>query len=113
MSIVRRGTLTSLLCVLCVLSGPISLSAQNVSPSQPARREPPSTLRAPTRLDIVRGEYGRYRANNDLLHYELEVRVDPAKKAIGGTSLMMADHEYRVPAHLDISALCPLCPRWP
>ena len=84
MSIVRRGTLTSLLCVLCVLSGPISLSAQNVSPSQPARREPPSTLRAPTRLDILRGEYGRYRANNDLLYYELDVRVDPDKKAISG-----------------------------
>jgi aminopeptidase N len=38
----------------------------------------------PTRADILRGEYGRYRANNDLLFYHLDVRVDPASKSIGG-----------------------------
>jgi len=80
----RFRTLTNLLCVLCVLCGPLELSAQDASPSLPARREPPSTLRAPTRLDVLRGEYGRYRANNDLLHYELDVRVDPDKKTVGG-----------------------------
>ena len=41
-------------------------------------------MRAPTRADILRGEYGRYRANNDLLYYELDVRVDPDKKSIAG-----------------------------
>lgn len=70
--------------VATVLCSPGWASAQNASPSQPARREPPSTLRAPSRLDVLRGEYGRYRANNDLLHYELDVRVDPEKKAISG-----------------------------
>ena len=35
-------------------------------------------------LDILRGEYGRYRANNDLLHYDLDIRVDPEKKFISG-----------------------------
>ena len=74
----RISTLITLLCVLGVLCGPIELSAQT------PRREPPSTLRAPSRLDILRGEYGRYRANNDLLHYELDVRVDPEKKSITG-----------------------------
>jgi aminopeptidase N len=39
---------------------------------------------APTRADILRGEYGRYRANNDLLFYHLDVRVDPEKKTIAG-----------------------------
>jgi len=39
---------------------------------------------APTRADILRGEYGPYRANNDLLFYHLDVRVDPEKKFIGG-----------------------------
>jgi aminopeptidase N len=39
---------------------------------------------APTRADILRGEYGRYRANNDLLFYHLDVRVDPDKKIISG-----------------------------
>jgi aminopeptidase N len=52
--------------------------------AQTPQRPPPSTLRAPTRADILRGEYGRYRANNDLLYYELDVRVDPDKKTIAG-----------------------------
>jgi aminopeptidase N len=52
---------------------------------QPAPRpQPPSTLRAPTRADILRGEYGRYRANNDLLYYDLDIRVNPEKKWISG-----------------------------
>ena len=38
----------------------------------------------PTRADILRGEYGPYRANNDLLYYHLDVRVDPEKKFISG-----------------------------
>ena len=51
--------------------------------SQPA---PPAPLRPPTRADILRGEYGRYRANNDLLFYHLNVRVDPEKKTISGSN---------------------------
>ena len=51
---------------------------------QAPRTPPPTTLRAPTRAEILRGEYGRYRANNDLLHYDLDVRVDPEKKWISG-----------------------------
>jgi aminopeptidase N len=34
--------------------------------------------------DILKGEYGRYRANNDLLFYHLDIRVDPEKKFISG-----------------------------
>ena len=37
-----------------------------------------------TRADVLRGEYGRYRANNDLLSYHLDIRVDPAAKSISG-----------------------------
>src|SRR5260221_13871230 len=37
-----------------------------------------------TRAEVLRGEYGRYRANNDLLSYDLDIRVDPAKKSIRG-----------------------------
>jgi len=43
-----------------------------------------ATLHAQTRADILRGEYGRYRANNDLLFYHLDVRVDPEKKFLSG-----------------------------
>ncbi len=38
----------------------------------------------PSRADILRGEYGPYRANNDLLSYHLDIRVDPDKKFISG-----------------------------
>jgi aminopeptidase N len=44
----------------------------------------PQTAKAPTHADILRGEYGRYRANNDLLFYHLDIRVDPAKKFVSG-----------------------------
>ena len=40
--------------------------------------------RSPSRADILRGEYGRYRANNDLLSYHLDIRVDPEKKFLSG-----------------------------
>ncbi len=64
---------------LALLCGTSTSSGQ-----QPARSEPPSTLRAPSRAELLRGEYGRYRANNDLLHYDLDVRIDPEKKWISG-----------------------------
>jgi aminopeptidase N len=51
---------------------------------QPAANAPPAPDRPPTRADILRGEYGRYRANNDLLSYHLDVRIDPAAKTIAG-----------------------------
>jgi aminopeptidase N len=56
-------------------------------------QEPAHT--APTRADALRGEYGRYRANNDLLFYHLDVRVDPVAKTISGKNTirfrMLAD----------------------
>src|SRR5215471_9423995 len=45
---------------------------------------PPAPDRPPTPADILRGQYGRYRANNDLLSYHLDVRIDPAAKTITG-----------------------------
>jgi aminopeptidase N len=38
----------------------------------------------PTRANLLRGEYGPHRANNDLLYYHLDVRVDPERKMISG-----------------------------
>jgi len=42
------------------------------------------TSKPATHADILRGEYGRYRANNDLLFYHLDIRVDPEKKFVSG-----------------------------
>jgi aminopeptidase N len=38
----------------------------------------------PTKADILRGAYGPYRANNHLLFYHLDVRVDPDRKFLSG-----------------------------
>jgi aminopeptidase N len=43
-----------------------------------------SLARAATRNDLLRGGYGPYRANNDLLFYHLDVRVDPENKFLQG-----------------------------
>src|ERR1700723_2954850 len=52
------------------------------TPPLPAQAPPAPA--APTHADILRGEYGPYRANNDLLFYHLDIRVDPEKKFISG-----------------------------
>jgi len=72
--------LTILPVLTCCLVG----SSLQASAQQTSKPEPPTTLRAPSRAELLRGEYGRYRANNDLLHYDLDVRIDPDKKWIGG-----------------------------
>src|ERR1041385_6790831 len=50
-----------------------------LSPRQTTAEKP-----QPTHEQRLRGEYGRYRANNDLLYYQLDIRVDPDKKTISG-----------------------------
>jgi aminopeptidase N len=74
-----RPRLLASLSILFITAAP--LAAEQAKPTPPP---PPSTLRAPTRIDILRGEYGRYRANNDLLYYDLDIRVNPEKKFISG-----------------------------
>ena len=77
MIVTMRITITA---GLCLLSAAAVFAQQAAAP----RPQPPSTLRAPTRAETLRGEYGRYRANNDLVYYDLDVRVDPEKKWISG-----------------------------
>ena len=48
-------------------------------PHQPEPPPPPVT-----RASILRGAYGPYRANNDLLSYHLDIRVDPDKQTVAG-----------------------------
>jgi aminopeptidase N len=38
----------------------------------------------PTRAEMLRGAYGPYRANNKLIYYHLDIRVDPEKQTISG-----------------------------
>jgi aminopeptidase N len=66
-------------------------SAQSASGGTPVQAAQKQQIRPqdaaspiPTRAEMLRGAYGPYRANNDLLYYHLDVRVDPAGKSIGG-----------------------------
>jgi aminopeptidase N len=58
------------------------LCAIAVLPAQTPQPKPP------THDDLLRGAYGPYRANNDLLSYDLSIRVDPEKKFISGTNII-------------------------
>src|ERR1051325_3409207 len=72
-------------CIIVVFLGLIaasSLSAQ--TPQRGNSSGPPQAKATPTRANLLRGEYGRYRANNDLLFYHLDIRVDPDKKFLSG-----------------------------
>ncbi len=65
--------------------------------AQPHRPPSPSDLTSPvpTRADMLRGAYGPFRANNDLLYYHLDIRVDPSAQLIRGKNTirfrMLAD----------------------
>jgi len=50
--------------------------------------QPPVAGLMPTADDLLRGGYGPYRANNDLLFYHLTLRVDPVAKTIAGTNVV-------------------------
>jgi aminopeptidase N len=75
----------------------------------PGQQTPQSATQAPaaprptTRGDILRGEYGRYRANNDLTYYHLDVRVDPEKRFISGKNTIrfkMLEDDTRIQVDL-------------
>src|SRR5580693_2218491 len=74
-----------LMFVAAGASAQASPQATAPSTSQPAAATatPPAPA-APTRANILRGAYGPYRVNNDLLSYHLDIRVDPDKQTISG-----------------------------
>ncbi len=65
------------------------------SASDAKRVEQLDVLKEPTKDDRLRGGYGPYRANNDLLSYALKLRVDPVAQTIVGRNTirfgMLAD----------------------
>ncbi len=84
--------LTQIWIVLAFVSV-LPAAPQGSTTQQPQRQS--ATPRPTTRADILRGEYGRYRSNNDLLYYHLDIRVEPDKQFIGGKNTirfkMLAD----------------------
>lgn len=90
---VRARTVAFVVGLVGFVAGPIGLTlattVETALPPQQAASPPsaePAANRPPTRADILRGEYGPYRANNDVLSYHLDVRVDPSRKWISGTN---------------------------
>ena len=94
---------TCLMVGLAVVGRMFAQAPQSAAPSEPASRPP--VVVTPTRANILRGEYGRYRANNDLLYYHLDIRVDPEKKLISGKNTIrfkMLQDDQRI--QLDLAA---------
>ena len=81
------GVCRCIFAAVIVLMGVAAVLAAQTSPSNPQQSATPPRSHnhgEPTRADILRGAYGPYRANNDLLFYRLDIRLDPEKKFISG-----------------------------
>lgn len=67
--------------IILALTLGVSATGQTLAQTTPSQKPP-------TRADILRGDYGPYRANNDLLFYHLDIRVDPEKKFLSGKTMI-------------------------
>jgi aminopeptidase N len=76
----RKWLIVALMLTTAATTG-VQLYAQTAQSTGAAS---PAAQAAPVRADILRGGYGQYRANNDLLFYHLDVRVDPERKFLSG-----------------------------
>jgi len=64
--------------------GSLILGCVGVVGSQSLAAQEKAESAAPTHANVLRGAYGPYRANNDLLYYHLDIRVNPDEKFISG-----------------------------
>jgi aminopeptidase N len=104
-----RALLTKSTSILVIiLATVLASSGQTPTPTpqpSPSPQQRSSRGRGePTRFDILRGAYGPYRANNDLLFYHLDIRVDPEKKLVSGKNTIrfkMLKDDMRIQLDLD------------
>ena len=87
----HRALQLSILCLVPVATATCIAQAAQEKPAQAPAEKPKPSVRpndagaaTPTRYDMLRGAYGPFRANNDLLYYHLDIRVDPENKTISG-----------------------------
>ena len=85
-------------------------AAQAAPPAlqQGAAAAAPQAPRVPTQEQILLGAYGPYRANNDLLYYHLDIRVDPEKKLVSGKNtirfrMLKDDTRIQIDLHPDLN----------
>jgi len=74
-----RHIARAMFCGLAVATLPANPAAQSAAP-----RPTPAVQGPASRASVLRGEYGRYRANNDLLYYHLDVKADPETQLVSG-----------------------------
>ncbi|HXS76283.1 MAG TPA: M1 family metallopeptidase [Terracidiphilus sp.] len=81
-------TLCGVLCLSpCsnrVLAQQATGSKQDAEKTKARVRPTDASAAIPTRFDMLRGAYGPFRTNNDLLYYHLNIRVDPKEQTIRG-----------------------------
>lgn len=97
----RRVAVLAIIIAALIADAAPSAQAQQTPQPRPATPQ----LRPPARADILRGQYGRHRANNDLLYYTLDVRVDPEKTYLSGKNTVrfrMLEDDTRI--QLDLYA---------
>ena len=70
-----------------LLQSALLLTAAMALPAAHAQA-PSAASHAVSEADRLRGEYGPYRANNDLLYYHLDVRVDPEHQTLSGKNVI-------------------------
>jgi len=100
---VRNSVVRLAVFLLAVGWAGAAQSAQKRADATPAAKNDPGAA-GPTRLDLLRGAYGEDRANNDLISYHLDIRVDPEKKYIRGKNTIrfkMLKDAKRI--HLDLN----------
>ena len=106
----------------CALAVSFALLSASISPAQtgaaPKSANPASEVGSQytprpqpavlpnTRAAILRGAYGPYRANNDLLSYHLDIRVDPEKQLVSGKNTIRFQHASGRQSHPDRSERC-------
>jgi aminopeptidase N len=76
--------LLAIFAAVSVAAGRNSQTSVQTSQPSPAAPQRVRGQGEPTKAEILRGAYGPYRANNDLLFYHLDIRIDPAKKLVSG-----------------------------
>jgi aminopeptidase N len=84
--VVGLGAGGSLLAQQDTKATPPSAQSSTTTPGGGKYAHPPDVAKPATKDDLLRGAYGPYRANNDLLFYALKLRVDPEAKTIAGTN---------------------------
>jgi len=77
------ATITLVTMVAACTAAPNPIPATPAPAVQQASEGPPLS-----RSQVLLGEYARYRANNDVLYYRLDIRLDPEKKFLSGKNMI-------------------------